>query len=182
MGNFKIIYILFKKELKIKNKADILKIGIDKFVKACREFALKNLKLMNKDFKRLGVWMDFDDSYMPIKNEFMENEWLLIKKAYEQKRLYLGEKTMTWCQSCETALAKHELEYENITDVSIYMKFKKKNSKNEYFVIFTTTPWTIPYNLAIMVNPGSEYVKMKVDNEIYIIAEDLAETFADKIP
>jgi len=170
-----------QKKLKFKNKEAIEKYGADKFVKECMNFSVEHAKYMNEDLSKLGVWMDFENAYMPVKKEFISGEWNFFKKAHEQGRLYKGMKVMHWDAETETSLAKHELEYENITDVSIYMKFKKKNSKNEYFVIFTTTPWTIPYNLAIMVNPGSEYVKMKVDNEIYIIAEDLAETFADKI-
>src|SRR3989338_10664307 len=159
-----------QKKLKFKNKEEIEKFGVDKFVKACMDFSIEHAQYMNQDLAKLGIWMDYENAYMPVKKEFISGQWAFFKKAYEQGRLYKGMKVMHWDAETETSLAKHELEYENITDVSIYMKFKKKNSKNEYFVIFTTTPWTIPYNLAIMVNPGSEYVKMKVDNEIYIIA------------
>ncbi len=163
-----------QKNLKIEDKKQIEEYGVEKFVKKCKEFSLEMANLMTQDLKRLGVWMNFDDPYMPVKNEFMENEWLLIKRAYEQKRLYLGEKTMTWCQSCETALAKHELEYENVTDTSIFVKFKVKGKENEYLAVWTTTPWTIPFNLGIMVNPKLDYVRAKVGDEIWILAKQLA--------
>nr|MBI4156220.1 class I tRNA ligase family protein [Candidatus Woesearchaeota archaeon] len=112
-----------EKELGLKNKDEIERFGVEKFVKFCEKVSLRNLNLMNKDFIRLGVWMDFDNAYQSIKKEFMEGEWWLIKRAYEKKRLYEGEKTMHWCSSCATALAKHELEYKNVSDPSIYVKF-----------------------------------------------------------
>ena len=112
--------------LKIKDKKQIEDYGIDKFVKECRKFSVEMADKMTEDMKNLGIWFEFDDPYMPIKNEFIEGEWMLIKKAHERKRLYLGEKVMTWCASCETSLAKHELEYENVKDTSVFLKFKRK--------------------------------------------------------
>jgi isoleucyl-tRNA synthetase len=109
---------------------------------------------------------------MPIHNSFMEGEWFLIKRAHDKNRLYKGNKVMTWCKSCETALAKHELEYKTVKDTSIFVKFKvidsnghdvkDKDGNNEYLIIWTTTPWTIPFNLAVMVNPELDYLKAKV--------------------
>ena len=165
-----------QKELNLPDKKAIVSYGLDKFAKNCMDFSMNNVKLMNQDLIRLGIWMNFDDPYLPVTNEFMSSQWLLIKTAYEQKRLYKGKKVMQWCATCETSLAKHELEYENVTDKSIYVKFKVKNSKNknEYLVIWTTTPWTIPFNLAIMANPNFTYVKVKVDDEVWIVAKELA--------
>lgn len=173
-----------QKLLKLKDKKEILKFGMDKFVKECKDYALARAKEMNKDLITLGVWMDFENAYLPLTNDFMSNEWFLIKRAYEQKRLYKGKKIMHWCASCETALAKHELEYENVKEKSIFLKFKlkgknEKNEKKEFLIIWTTTPWTIPYNLAVMVNPEIEYVKVKVEEgkekgEIWILAKALA--------
>ncbi len=166
-----------QKELNLADKKAIIDYGLDKFSKKCMEFSTDNAKLMNSDLTRLGIWMDFENAYLPVTNEFMSSEWLLIKRAHEQKRLYLGKKVMQWCGFCETSLAKHELEYEQVSDKSIYVKFKTKNSKNknEYFVIWTTTPWTIPFNLAIMANPDIDYVRVAVGDEIWIVAKVLAE-------
>ncbi|MFH2020055.1 MAG: isoleucine--tRNA ligase [archaeon] len=161
-------------KLNMKTKEDILKFGMEKFINECRTFAVTNLKQMNKDFKALGVWLDFDNAYQTIANEYIEGTWWLVKKAHEKKRLYEGQMTMTWCGSCQTALAKHELEYKQVTDKSIYVKFKVKD-KEEFLVIWTTTPWTIPYNLGIMANPEIDYVKAKVGNEVWILAKELAE-------
>src|SRR3989344_1520097 len=166
-----------QKDLVFKYKEDIEKYGIDKFVKECIKFSTEHAEMMSKDLWRLGVWMDYENAYMPIKKEYIEGEWMLFKKAWEQKRLYKGMKIMHWDAESETSLAKHELEYESVKDTSIFLKFKKKGKNNEYFIIWTTTPWTILFNLAIMVNPELEYVKAKVDDEVWIIAKALAGVF-----
>lgn len=163
-----------QKKFKIKSKEDIPHFGVKKFIDECKKFSIENMEIMNKDFHRLAVWMDFENAYQPISREFMEGEWWLIKKAHSNGRLYEGDKSMQWCKSCATALAKHELEYQNVQDTSIFLKFKVKGKENEFLVIWTTTPWTIPYNLGIMVNPEFEYVRCKVDEEVWILAKGLA--------
>ncbi|MBS3176036.1 isoleucine--tRNA ligase [Candidatus Woesearchaeota archaeon] len=185
-----------EKKLNLHGKKAIVEFGVAKFIQECEKLALENAKQMNVDFKRLGAWFDFENAYMPITQEYIEGEWWLIKQAHEKGRLYEGERTMTWCSSCATACAKHELEYKKIRDHSIFVKFKLKNnlktkitsakvsakdneknlnnSENEYLIIWTTTPWTIPFNLAVMVHPEFDYVKCKVDNEIWIVAKTLA--------
>lgn len=163
-----------EEKLQIKNKEDIVKFGVEKFINECKKLSAENMKLMNEDFTRLGIWMDFENAYQSLKNEFIEGEWWLVKKAHENKRLYEGLRTMTWCGHCETALAKHELEYETVEEDSIFLKFKLKDKPNEYLIIWTTTPWTIPFNLAVMVNPEIDYVRAKVGNEIWIVAKGLA--------
>ena len=166
-----------QREKGLKTKDDIIKYGVSKFVKDCKDFSIKNMEAMNKDFKRLGVWMGFENAYKSVDSSYIEGEWWLIKKAYDNKRLYKGKKTMHWCAKCGTALAKHELEYKNVTDESIFLKFKVKEKDNEYLVIWTTTPWTIPFNLGIMVNPKLDYVKAKVGNEVWIVAKQLVSVF-----
>jgi len=163
-----------EKNLGLKHKDEIPVYGIANFVNACKEFAITNMISMNNDFKRIGVWMDFDNAYQSIQNTYMEGEWWLIKKAYENGRLYEGEKTMHWCASDATSLAKHELEYDSITDDSIFVKFPVKERQNEFLIIWTTTPWTIPFNLGVMANPHLDYVRAKVENETWIVAKALA--------
>ena len=170
-----------QKELKLKHKDDIIKYGLGKFVKACKKFSVDNAKLMDKDLWRLGVWMDYENAYHPIDNNFIEGEWWFIKKAWDQKRFYKGHKIMHWCASCETSLAKHELEYENDTDTSVFLKFRLKEKENEFLIIWTTTPWTIPYNLGVMVNPSLDYSKVKVDNEIWYVAKALVGAFLSSV-
>jgi isoleucyl-tRNA synthetase len=174
-----------QKKLKLKTKEEIIEKGMDKFVKECMNFSLTHAKFMNDDLKRFGIWMDFDNAYMPIKKEFISGQWAFFKKADEQKRLYKGTKVMHWDSQTETSLAKHELEYKTVKDTSIFLKFRKKGTKNEYFIIWTTTPWTIPFNLAIMVNPDVDYVKMEVktDNgkEHWTVAGVLAGIFMNSV-
>ena len=169
------------KKLSLKTKEDIQKFGIKKFIEECKKLCVQNMEVMNKDFQRMGVWMDFENAYQSIKKEFMGGEWWLIKKAHENGRLYEGLRTMTWCPISESALAKHELEYKTIKDDSVFVKFKVKNRKNEYLIIWTTTPWTIPFNLAIMVGPDIEYIRAKVGDEIWIVANALAGVFINGV-
>ncbi|MBU2638431.1 MAG: isoleucine--tRNA ligase [Nanoarchaeota archaeon] len=161
-------------EFKLKTKEDIVEFGLDKFARGCIKFSSEKAKMMDADLWRLGVWMDFENAYLPIKNEYIEGIWWLIKKAHEKKRLYEGLRTITWCASCGTALAKHECQYLEVSEPSIFVKFKIKDTENEYFIIWTTTPWTIAFNLAIMVNPKLEYVKVDADGEKWILAKGLA--------
>ena len=164
-----------EKKLGLANKDEIPDFGVANFVNECREFAISNMIIMNNDFKRLGVWMDFENAYQSIQNNYIEGEWWLIKTAFEKGRLYEGEKTMHWCSSCSTSLAKHELEYEQINDNSIFVKLKVRNRENEFLIIWTTTPWTIPFNLGVMANPNFGYVKAKVEDETWIVAKALVE-------
>lgn len=153
------------KKLGLKTNEDIFAFGLDKFIEECRKLCLENLSSMNDDFKRLGVWMDFENAYQSITKDFMSGEWWLIKRAHEEGRLYEGLRTMTWCRNTESALAKHEIEYKTVTDESIFMKLPLQEKENEFFIIWTTTPWTIPFNLAIMAGPDIDYVKVKVRND-----------------
>ena len=159
---------------KLKDKEDIKKFGIAKFIKECKKFSTDNMKVMNEDFARLGVWMDFENAYQTVDNSFIEGCWWLVKKAHEKKRLYEGKKTMHWCAECATALAKHELEYQEVEDMSIFVKLPLVGEEKEFLIIWTTTPWTIPYNLAVMAHPKFEYIKAKVGDETWILAKDLA--------
>lgn len=167
-------------KLGLKSKDEIHTVGMEKFTKECENFCVEHMITQNKDFQRLGVWMDFENAYQPIKKTYIEGVWWLIKKAHENKRLYEGKRTMTWCASCQTAAAKHELEYVEVTDQSIFVKFPIKDKETEFLIIWTTTPWTIPFNLAVMVNPNSLYVKVKANSEIWIVAKDLVESIMKK--
>jgi len=163
-----------QKKLGITSKEDIPQFGIARFVEECKRFSVGNMQKMNADFTRLGAWMDFAHAYQPISPEYIEGEWWLIKRAHEQGRLYEGEKVMHWCASCATSLAKHELEYENVTDTSIFVKFPVQGREKTFLLIWTTTPWTIPFNLGVMANPEMEYAEAKVGDETWILAKGLA--------
>ncbi|MFH1134274.1 MAG: isoleucine--tRNA ligase [Nanoarchaeota archaeon] len=166
-----------QEKLGIKHKDDIPAYGLSDFIEECKKWSLDNMAIMNQDFERLGVWMDFPNAYRSIENSFIEGEWWLVKKAHENQRLYRGKKTMHWCKKCATSLAKHELEYKQVTDDSLFVKFKASGKDKEYFIIWTTTPWTIPFNLGVMANPDISYVRAKVGDETWILAKNLATIF-----
>ncbi|MEM2115965.1 MAG: isoleucine--tRNA ligase [Candidatus Woesearchaeota archaeon] len=172
------IEVEVEKTLGIKSKKEIEKFGIDNFIETCKKFALDKMYPMIEQFKFMGVWMDWKNPYMTISKEYIENIWYLLKKAYLQDLLYNEKTTLTWCPRCETALAKHELEYINLKDKSIYVKFPIRNEKNTFLIIWTTTPWTLPFNLGVMVHPDFNYVKCKVKEndreEYWILAEGLS--------
>lgn len=163
-----------EKKLKLNGKPDILKMGVGKFVQECEKLCVENMQVMIEDFERIGVWMDFENAYQSIKPSFIESVWFLVKKAHEGGRLYEGERTMHWCASCATSLAKHELEYQTVTDNSVFVKFPITGKKNEFLIIWTTTPWTLAFNLGVMVHPEIEYIRAKVGKEVWIVAKALA--------
>jgi len=170
--------------LGIKSKKDIeTKVGIQNFIEKCREFAVENKALMTDQFKMLGVWMDWDNPYITFDPKYMESCWWTLKTAHQKDLLINDLRVITWCPRCETALALAEIDYENKEDPSIYVKFPLKSSEhvNEYILVWTTTPWTLPANMAVAVHPDFDYAYIAVDNEIYMMAEALIETlFAEE--
>ncbi|MBS3167136.1 isoleucine--tRNA ligase [Candidatus Woesearchaeota archaeon] len=159
---------------KLNWKEDIEKFGVEKFTKECLKWSVEKAELMSNDLWKLGIWMDFKNPAYPISNEYINGEWFLIKKAYASKRLYEGLRTLSWCPVCQTALAKHECDYKLVSEPSVFVKFPVKGKENEFLIVWTTTPWTIAYNLAIMVNPELEYIEAQVNDEIWIVAKGLA--------
>ncbi|HDD31538.1 MAG TPA: isoleucine--tRNA ligase, partial [Thermococcus litoralis] len=145
------------------------------------------LKIMTEQFKMLGVWMDWDNPYMTIKNEYIESAWFTLKKAWEKGLLEKDQRVLHWCPRCETALAEHEVrgEYKIREDPSIYVKFPVEGKENEYLLIWTTTPWTLPANLAVTVHPEYEYAKVRVffngKEEYWVIAKALVNKVLNEV-
>ncbi len=160
-----------EKQLGFKTKSDIEKYGVDKFINECRRFATEYIDVMNSEFDNLGVWMDWDNPYLTLNNEYIEAIWWTFKKADEKGLLYSGKYPVHVCSHCETAVAYNEIEYVKQTDKSIYVKFKVLGTANKYILIWTTTPWTLPSNTGVMVNPQYDYVEAQVGSEIWIIAK-----------
>jgi len=167
------IEVMIEKRLGVKSKKEIEeKIGVDNFVNACREFAQENAAAMTEQFKEIGVFMDWDNPYLTFHNEYIESGWWLIKRAWEEGLLYEGKRVVHWCPRCETTLADYEVsEYRVLEDPSIYVKFPVKSRENEYLLIWTTTPWTLPANAFVMANPDLMYVRVKVGSDVLIMAE-----------
>ncbi len=176
------IEVKVEKELGFKSKKDIEQHGVENFIARCRDFATKYIDVMNEQFENLGVWMDFDNPYLTLSNEYMEGAWHTFKVAYSKGLLYKGAYPVHVCPRCETAVAYNEIEYMSKRDPSIFVKFKRKDAVNEYFVIWTTTPWTLPANVAIMVHPNFEYAKVLIKDrkEVWIIAKDLVKKLMKK--
>ncbi|RLI27430.1 isoleucine--tRNA ligase, partial [Candidatus Bathyarchaeota archaeon] len=170
------IEVMVEKSLGIRSKKEIEEhIGIDKFVEECKKFALRNLRILTKQFKNLGVWMDWENPYMTIKDEYIEAVWLVVKRAEELGLLENTLRVTHWCPRCETALAAgYEVsqEYRDVEDPSIYVKFPVEGREREYLLIWTTTPWTLPANVAVMAHPDYMYARVKVGDEVYILAEE----------
>ncbi len=169
----------------------IKKLGINrheagpvKFRQACREFATKYVNNQKEQFRRLGVLGDWDHPYMTYTNDFVAKQIEIFGEMAEKGLIYKGLKPVYWCPKCETALAEAEIEYAEDKTKSIYVKFAVKDDKgkfadleNVYFVIWTTTTWTLPGNVAICLNPDFEYAAIKVKNgEIYIVAKELIDS------
>ena len=160
-----------------------------KFRQKARKYAMKFVKIQCEDFKRLGIFGDWDNPYLTINNTYEAKIARLFGDLYLKGYIYKGLKPIYWCGSCETALAEAEVEYENHTSPSIYVKFQVKEDKlnilkgydNVNVVIWTTTPWTLPSNLAIAVKDDFIYSLIKTDQGFFIIAEDLAANFIEKI-
>ncbi|MEI8174350.1 MAG: class I tRNA ligase family protein [bacterium] len=165
-----------EKKLGLNSKKAIEEYGIAKFNKECKESVWEYLDVWNKFTKRVGYWVDQENPYVTYHNDYIESVWNVVKKANEQKLLYKDYKVVPWCPRCGTALSSHELAqgYEDVKDLSVYIKFKAKvkSDSNVYMVAWTTTPWTLPGNVALAVGKDITYLWLKKDNEILIVAED----------
>ena len=161
------IEVKVEQKLGIKNKQEIEKIGIEKFIKECKDFVDKYIQVMTKQFKRLAVWMDLENPYITYKNSYIEKCWKMLKKANEKNLLYNDDYVIPYCYRCQTTLANYELEYYEKTDPSIYVKFPIK--EKTYLLAWTTTPWTLIGNMAIAVHEELKYVELEVENENLIL-------------
>lgn len=163
-----------EKDLGLKNKEDIEKFGILNFVKACRKRVEKYSKIQRDQSIKLGQWMDWDNSYYTMSDENNLHNWMLLKLYHDKKWLYKGKDAVPWCWRCGTASSKHDIVtegYKEVTHKALFMQFPLKNKKDEYFLIFTTTPWTVPANVAIAVNSKIDYVKVENNGKKYWLAE-----------
>jgi len=166
------IEVKVEQELKFKNKNDIEKYGIGKFIDKCKSFATKYIDVMGNQFRTVGVWLDFDNPYITYYDDYIEASWNTLKMAWDKGLMHEGVYVLPYCYRCETTMANYELEYGEETDPSIYVKYKIEGKENEYLIIWTTTPWTLVANMGVMVHPTETYVKAQVDDEVWIIAKE----------
>ncbi|MFH8080868.1 MAG: isoleucine--tRNA ligase [Candidatus Aenigmatarchaeota archaeon] len=169
-----------EQKLGLRSKNEIEKLGVEKFNEECRNYATQFIDIMNKQFEDLGVWMNWDEPYLTLTNEYIEGAWYTFKIGYEKNLLYKDVYPVHVCPHCETAVAYNEIEYTEITDPSIFVKFPVYGKENEFLVVWTTTPWTLPSNTGIMVKPSGDYVYVKVGNETLILAESRLQYVMEK--
>lgn len=157
------------------------------FRQKCKEFALKYVEIQREEFKRLGVRGEWDNPYLTLKPYFEARQIGAFGEMAKKGYIYKGLKPVYWCASCETALAEAEVEYDDKRSASIYVRFPVCNGrgvlpdKDTYVVIWTTTPWTLPANLAICLHPDYRYVLVRTDREQYLVAEELKDSFLELI-
>jgi isoleucyl-tRNA synthetase len=170
------IEVKVENKLGFSSKKDIETFGIGAFIDECRRFALENKEVMSDQFRRLGVWLDFDDPYLTVTPGYIEAAWWTLARAEERKMLERGHRVVNWCPRCETAIADSEVEYWDRKDPSIFVKFMVRGRADEYLVIWTTTPWTLPANVAAAVQAGAIYARVRAEKngrtEVLWMAED----------
>ena len=170
------IEVKVEQQLGFSTKKEIEEFGVEKFVEKCKEFALRNVESMTRHFEDFGVSLKWDEPYLTLDPAYMQAAWWLVKRADELGLLERGVKVVHWCPRCETTLADYEVsEYRTITDPSIYVKFPVKGRSGEYLLVWTTTPWTLPANVAVMAHPELEYVWVEVNGEKLLIASSRLE-------
>ncbi len=162
-----------EKELGLKNKKDIEKFGILKFVQSCKKRVEKYSEIQKNQSIRLGQWMDWVNSYYTMSDTNNEHNWMLLKCYYNKGMLYKGKDVVPWCWRCGTASSKHDIVtegYKEVTHTALFMQFPLKEDPDTYLLIFTTTPWTVPANVSVAVNPAIEYALVENDGHKYWIA------------
>ncbi|MFH1582292.1 MAG: isoleucine--tRNA ligase [bacterium] len=162
-----------EKSLGIKSKKDI-ESNIENFVCACRNNVFNYKKDWEKFTERIGYWLDLEKAYVTCSNEYIESLWWILKKVWDRNLLYQDYKVVPFCPRCGTSLSSHEVAqgYKNTKDNSVFVKFPVKGEKNTCFLVWTTTPWTLPGNVAIAMNPNFKYVKAEINGEILILAKE----------
>ncbi len=160
------IEVQVEKKIGVHSKKQITdEIGIDKFVTTCQDFAYGLHASMTDAFKRLGVWMDWDHPYQTLKLDYMESAWWTAQQAFKKGLLKDSSRVVTWCPRCETALAEAEIDYWDETDPSVMVRFPLADGSGTSLLIWTTTPWTLPSNVAVAVHPDETYARVLMKAE-----------------
>ncbi len=163
-----------EKSLGIDGKQEIEKYGIEPFIKKCKESVWKYQSEWEKMSDRVGYWVDMDNPYVTYHDDYIESVWWALKQIADQGLIYKGHKIVPYCPRCGTALSSHEVAqgYKDVKEKSVFVKFKRKNNEG-YFLAWTTTPWTLPSNVALCMNGQENYACIRANGEIYVLAEAL---------
>ena len=169
-----------EKELGISGKKEIEDYGVANFNESCRSIVLRYTQEWETIITRLGRWVDFEHDYKTMEPDYMESIWWVVKSLWNKGLMYEGHYILPYCPRCSTVLSNHELNlggYKDVHDPAITVKFRKKDEDNTFFLAWTTTPWTLPSNLALAVGADVDYVKVKDGDEKYILAEARLESY-----
>lgn len=175
---------MIEKELGLKDKTEIeKKIGIKAFNETCRASVLRYAQDWKKYVDRVGRWVEYDNAYKTMDNTYIESVWQALKQLNDKSLLYEGRKVLLYCPHCQTPIAKAEVamdnSYRDVTEESVYVKFKIKGFPGAYFLAWTTTPWTLPGNVALAVGKDIDYVEAKVGEEILVLAKERLSIIAE---
>ena len=167
-----------EKMLGISGKPQIESYGIEDFVKKCKDSVFTYQSEWEEMSDRVGYWADMENPYVTYHNDYIESVWWALKEIWNKDLLYKGHKIMPYCPRCGTSLSSHEVAqgYNDVKEASLTAKFMVKGKEKEYLLAWTTTPWTLPSNVALCVNPDEIYAKVKVGDEKYILAKALIDT------
>ena len=159
-------------------KQDIEAYGIQPFIEKCRESVWKYKDMWEQFSDRMGYSVDTDDAYVTYKNEYIESEWWALSEMNKKGLVYKGHRIVPYCPRCATSLSSHEVAqgYQDVKDRTVFVKFKALDEENTYYLAWTTTPWTLPSNVALCMNAKEDYSKIKVGDEYYIMADALIGT------
>ena len=170
------VEVQVEKQLGFSGKKDIEEYGIEKFNQKCRESVWENEAAFRDLTDKMGQFIDIDNPYITYDNDYIETEWWILKKYFDEGLIYNGFKVTPYCPRCGTSLSSHEVaqEYKEISVNTVTVPFKVKNEENTYILVWTTTPWTLLANVAACVNPNEVYIKALLDDKKYIVAKALA--------
>lgn len=172
-----------EKVLGISGKPEIEKYGIEDFIKKCKNSVFTYQSEWEEMSDRVGFWADMDDPYVTYHNDYIESVWWALRQIWDKGLLYKGHKIMPYCPRCGTSLSSHEVAqgYKDVKENSMTVKFKVLGKETDYILAWTTTPWTLPSNIALCVNPYETYVKVQAEDGTYILAKALVEkVFGDQ--
>ena len=175
------VEIEVQKQLGFSVKKEIEDYGIEKFNKKCRESVFTYEKEWREMTNLLGYWLDLDNPYITLTNDYIETVWWILNQYWKKDMIYVDKKIVPFCPSCGTPLSDHEvaLGYKEVEDPSVYIRFKVRDEKNTYFLAWTTTPWTLISNVALVVHPDHDYVKVKTGDEYLILAKARLDVLKD---
>ena len=170
------VEVQVEKKLGFKDKTDIEKFGIKEFNEECRKTVWENEKAFADLTTKMGQFIDLENRYITYDNNYIETEWWILKKFFDEGLFYEGAKILPYCTRCGTGLASHEVAqgYKEISVDTVIVPMKKKDEENTYFLVWTTTPWTLIANVALCVNPNEEYIKASSQGYNFIVVKKLA--------